>query len=444
MFSFNFKIQKFITTKINSKMHLSTLFTTLYRRMVIIHRHQSPPHELMLILTYIYVFIRLIVTNYSLYFDVSAYFYYDIINRILFYETVLRKKYLAFFFSFIPLFSLRLLYLIYLRPDGLVAEHFYDLLVRNRNQAYLKLVATKISWLPAKLPMIWTARLKVPKSSKLLFYPSLRQKIRTKCLVIYLFFEVFATVGQLIFIFFFLLTIYNLAVRVKAAFTAAQILFVAFNVTTFAVYICFLLQTTFLTVVSLYIVCYVYTLEYSKLSRKLQKLTITGYSKYYSFARITRVTSAYRTAHTQFSIFILRFNSKTMSKIVVSYLYCIMPFHAYGIVMVYFQQRDLPTFLKLNLLLTLLFFAVVFLGICLTVTGVNKALSRSGPQLAAIFARNKADSGSTIWSREALKLATYFCMVWRSERELGFTVGQTTTMNWKLLVDVRMFVMMLR
>ncbi|KAH9391572.1 hypothetical protein TYRP_022748 [Tyrophagus putrescentiae] len=68
--------------------------------------------------------------------------------------------------------------------------------------------------------------------------------------------------------------------------------------------------------------------------------------------------------------------------------------------------------------------------------------------LAAIFAgkgflatgggkqHNWAHRFESIWSRETLKLATYFEMIWRSEKELAFTAGQHKTMNWKFILDV--------
>lgn len=412
-------------------MHFANFFTTLYRRVVIIQRHQPPPHKLLLTFTYIYVFLRLIVTSYSMYFDVASYFYYDVLNRLLFFESAFRKNYIVFFFSIIPIFSLRLLYLIYLCPDNLVSEHFYDLIVRNRNQAYLQFVKIKVSWLPKKLSL-WTPHFKIPSSSKLLYYPFLREKVRTRCIAIYLFFEVFLAFAQLIFIFFFILTVYNLVSKTKISFNVVQVFFVGLNVLTFGVYICFLIQTFTLTMVTLDLVCYIYILEYRKLSRKLQKLN-NGNSN--SLRKIIKVSARYRISHSKFTTFILCYNNSTMSKIIITYLSCIMPFHAYGIVMMYFQQSDLPTFLRLNLLLTLFFFAAIFFGISITMTGVNKALVSSGPQIGAIFAKSKG-FGRTIWNREALKLSSYFSLIWRCDRELGFTVGQKTTLNWKFLVDV--------
>lgn len=420
------------------------LFTTIYRHVLIINEQQPPPYQKLIIFTYIYVLVRLIITNYCLQFDVSIYFEYDVINRLIFYETILRKKYLPFFFSFIPVFSLRLLCLIYLYPDRLFWEHIYDLLIRNRNQAYLKLHNFASTFnCSTKHFSAWIPRLKVPKSSKLLYYPFLSRKTRTRCIAIYLSFEVILTAIQQIFVLFFALAVINLKTTLKISLTIAQALFVGFNALTFSVYVCFMMQVTALIVVNLCIVCYVYVLEYHKLNRKLQKIITSN-----TVVKTIRLSFAYRSAHNRLTVFILHYNSNTMSKIVISYLFCIMPFHSYGLVMVYFQSRDLPTFLALNLTLTLFLLAAILFGINLAVTTVNKAVSSSGPLLGAIFARkpclvlvgnshnNNKKVHTKIWITETLKLASYFELVWRRERELGFTAGQTTTMNWKFMVDV--------
>ena len=433
---------------------LFTLFSPLSREVANIHRgyYQSLTHKILYILLCLYMLIRLIVTSVSLHFDIPGYFTYDVINRLIFYNTVLRKKYLALFFSFIPLFTLRLFYLIYLCPRSFVWEHLYDILgeskflfvhlysanlnvmlyvVRNRNQAYLQLNGCE-KW----------AQWKIPKSSKLLHYPFLSRQLRVKIICITIVCEALTSLALFITVLFIFLTIYILTS--DQSLTSAEVLLVIIDMSTFEVYIFITIHMALLVMFTLYLVCYIYVTQYWKLNRKLVTITDSfGRSASLSGSKISRVTAAYRASHTRLTNFILRYNSSLISKVIASYMANIMPFHAYGFVLVYFQHQDMPTFITVDISLVLFLFSSLPFIVNLAVTMVNKVISSSGRQLGVIFAYNSGNKrqqqsldSRAAWNRESFKLSTYYQLVWRDENELAFTAGPTTTMNWKFLVKV--------
>ncbi|KAH9405185.1 hypothetical protein TYRP_001026 [Tyrophagus putrescentiae] len=204
---------------------------------------------------------------------------------------------------------------------------------------------------------------------------------------------------------------------------------------------------------TLYLVCHIYGDQYRRVNGKLAKVKATlssSQSQHYisSSLKISLSARAFRTVHTRLTAFILQYNSSTVSKIISAYIYYMLPLHAYVSVLIYFQNRDMPFAFTVLLSLGMVIIWLNLMALNLVVARVNNDICRAGPILGAIFARKGVlDQGrrrrsillnntESIWSREALKLSTYYEMIWRSNKELAFTAGKTATMNWMFILDL--------
>ena len=170
---------------------------------------------------------------------------------------------------------------------------------------------------------------------------------------------------------------------------------------------------------------------------------------------LSRSMQNYRTAHSRLTVFILQFNKSIVSPVIAFYLHYYMPFHAYRFVATYYERPQLTLAFVRQSRFFSTFMWLFLLVITLLTAKVNSRISSSGRTLGAIFARkgvlavkmqrrpstNWTAGGQplkSVWGlREALKLASYYELVWRSERELAFTAGQTDqSMNWRFILEV--------
>ena len=428
------------------------LLGNLTRQVTTIHSGGlSPLCRRLFILAYIIVLFRATATSVGLHFDIAAYFELDVINRQGFYQNPLRTKHIEYFLHFIPGFSARLFYLNYFAADGLVWSHLYDLVARNRDQV-------KLQWLRSSSEVflsIWSAiKLKISKSSKLLYYPNLKRKQRIRSMLICFAFEGMSTFTISFIVFFIVRTHY---VRlIKEQLSAVQVLFIAGIFLASAVEIALLFTMIFLVMMTLVQVSLIYVDQYRKVNVKLAnnaKDRLNSESggdhqpNVFNSLKTSLAATSFRTGHTRLTVFILHYNESTISKIIAATLHYILPFHAFVCVLIYFQSHDMPRPFIINLSFGLVILWLYLMALNLLVARVNNEISRSGPTVGAIFARkgvliDKGIQGSwfnnpiSTWSREALKLSTYYEMIWRCDKELAFTAGRTATMNWMFIVDV--------
>ncbi|KAH9408274.1 hypothetical protein TYRP_011945 [Tyrophagus putrescentiae] len=167
--------------------------------------------------------------------------------------------------------------------------------------------------------------------------------------------------------------------------------------------------------------------------------------------QINQFSSKFRTSHTHLTVFILRYNNSIVSKVIAYYLHYVLPFHAYCIVYNVFRQSNLSrkTAIYNVLVMSLLWFFLMVITI--VVAKVNDEICKSGPILGSVFAkkgvlmfskRRRLSSiwvanSETSWSREAIKLATCYEMIWRVDNQLTFTAGQMNlTMNWSFIWEL--------
>ena len=288
---------------------------------------------------------------------------------------------------------------------------------------------------------------------KLRYYPDLELNLRIRCIKV---FYVFELLTNFFLVFFFVsdvLSLYSYATERTSLDAPLHILSnILLHIdSSFSNY---LTDVMYITVVFIfYLVCHVYVAQFSLVNSRLTKvkerLSAGGGGGGRSYHLFFRVVSVYRVSHAHLTVFILQFNQNVVSKFFSSYIYLILPYRAYSDTVKYFQ---LSTQKSYSLIITFLIIQVTnwfFLTLMTSfVAKVNTKISCSGRDLAAIFAgkgflatgggkqHNWAHRFESIWSRETLKLATYFEMIWRSEKELAFTAGQHKTMNWKFILDV--------
>ena len=435
---------------------IETIFSFLSRQVVTIHRcGLSPALKQLAFLIYLIVLFQVTAISICMHFGIDFYFEYDVFSRQYFYESPLRNKHIEYFLHFMPSFSMRLFYLLYLNGDSLVWKHLYDLVVRNKEQIEFQWKKSKSeaqnSW--SVFSRFWP-HMKVSKSSKLLYYPHLHRKLRVTCVVIYYTFEILTNIMGFLMLFFLLLDNYSQAMNDQ--FTVAQFAAVFTMEFSFLIYSVLNLTMTFLVTLTIYLVCHVYVDQYQKVNSKLAKVTVMlsyknddHHQQHYtsSLLKTSLATNAYRSVHTRLTVFILHYNNTTVSKIISAYLLCVLPVHAFATVIIYFQSDDMPQSFVLNIAFGLSIFWFNLIALNLVLARVNNKISCSGPTMGSIFARKGAladgkiqctwfNSSESIWTREAFKLSTYYEMIWRSDHELAFTAGKTATMNWMFIVDV--------
>lgn len=440
------------------------LFGNLHRQLVTITGSGlSKLHLLLIFQSSVQYIGRTFAILVSLYYKRPIYYEYDVMNRKVYLHGRIKHKSLTFLVFFLVAFSMRLFYILYFNADQLVWSHLYDLAARNRKQLYLQLWSSASdqtsnqSWFSQFKTYFWP-RLKVLKSAKLLLYPNLNENLRIKCALIYYVLEVLTTVTFVLYVNFFFLHMYNILSEQEQSLTFAQLLFavVQFLTNIHCVFITYSLF--FLIELILFLVCTVYVVLYREVNSNLKKvkiklLTAKGLHHLNSLS-ISQATSAYRAAHSRLTVFILRYNSSIISKIIAAFLHYYLPYHAYRTVFIHFRRRDMPSNLLRNDSFSLAISWFFLMVLTFFLAKVNKKICSSGQTLGTIFARKgvlaaeirskQARRGwvnnlELIWGNEALKLASYYQMIWRSgnDKELAFTAGQmNTAMSWKFIVEV--------
>ncbi len=429
--------------------------------------------------------VRMLATYVS---QLSFLFAYDPLNRPKSYETSVRSKVLTFTGSCYFLFLLLFTALLYQNTDKTVWSHLNDLVARNREQVSFgwwrkrrrrsseslnrrdsrRLSYQKLStWLNRLKTFPFYPQLQVlPPTAKLLHYPKLAERLRLRAVRICFVFELL-----MVAIYFYYLNIlyFDLVGQLRKL---GQPMTIAQLITTAFAYLS-ILHTAFYTYAGLllvelvlYLVCTVYAGQYQNLNRDLERVKASMLkndsfqnlsSNSYELQNLNRSTAVYRAGHTRLTVFILRFNGSLVSKVIAYYLHYYLPYHSYRLVYIYFQQRSLPLAIAINSYWFLLFMWLFLMIITLGVARTNGEIGRSGRALSALFARKglamrvnfdqkrqsyysakESEAGRTIGHREALKLSTYFEMIWREEKQLAFTAGQTdTAMNWKFIFEVK-------
>ena len=437
------------------------LFSNLHLQVVIIHGKGIPIlFRLLIILSYFFLLSRCILTLLCTYFNISAYFNIDLFFKWNVYRS--RHTYYTYFIIlFYSLFPARLFYLLYFNVDKVVWDHLYDLVVNNREQLKIQFKLQQCKrrrvsrkWL-SRLLDFFRLRLKV-SFGKLIYYPFLGSSLRIRCLLVYYTFELITTILVQMAVYRWAdYTFWLFFHPINRNLTTVQLLFCF--VADFTIRLLFYFYFMFYLLVPLifYLVLKIYAVQVRQVNSKLKELkdklesTESGER---GNDHINQAFRTYRAVHSRLTVFILRFSSSVVSKVIAYYLHYVLPAHAFAFV--YFVYRGKSSWLySLNGLVLLLIYTSFFLlVITIFVPKVNNAICKSGPTLGSIFARKgvlistaKRRQGSknwvanteSSWSREAIKLATYYEMVWRVDKELTITAGSmNATVDWKFLWEV--------
>mgnify|MGYP007002793295 CR=1 FL=1 len=437
------------------------LFSHLHNQVVIIasgNGLSSAYRRLIILCCYLFE-TRYLVVTFCLFADIPAYFEVDVIGRATLDRSALRSRPVTILLSVLSLLSsFRLFRLLYYRADRLVWSHLHDLVVGNRTGLRLK-------WLSLK-----PVRAAFPKlvvvivSNQLKHYPTLGKGLRIRLALVTAACEVLmsSTFSLVFFVTRYLHALYQLLFGSESIlFTVGQLCF-AFTVA-FAVIIWRYVEATLYLLVPLilYLVGAVYGAQYRILNRELNnakaKLTVKSEHQQHLFSslNLSRATSAYRHAHARLTVFLLRLNSSTISPIIAYYLHYNLPCHANFASILLFQPK---TLVNVTAYYQTLFIQLLFLGaITMVVARLNHKIALSGPSLATILAHKGmlttvgknglqtqthcwANKMNSVWCQEQIKLSTYYEMVWRSEKELAFTVGKMgSPMNWSFVLEVSWF-----
>ncbi len=457
------------------KVIFSYLFSNLNRQVAAIATDGFSSLYLFLIFfSRIICIVRWFIRTLAMFIDLSFIFKFDILSKRKPVEEGFLNLVLTFIHTVYYLFFLRFTILLYLNStDKLVWSHLYDMVVRNREQVKLHWWGVRsfrqwwsaptnhiaiqrvphqgvTSWFSQLKCFIIFSRLKIHRSAKLLFYPHLEEKLRIKCLLVCYLFEALMV---LIYAYYLVLLLYfDLKGSIK------KLLHEQANIVQWAsVPIVYLvnLQTAYYTYSSvllvellLYLVCHIYIDQYRIVNSDLEMVKTAMFktgNPSSLLASLNRFTSAYRTAHSRLTVFILRLNSCLISKVIAYYLHYYLPYHSNRMVSIHFDKYTLAV--TFNSYWFMVFMGLFLLFITFLVARVNGEISRSGRLLSAIFARrsllaevnsvSNAESFSVIGHREALKLSSYFELVWREEKQLAFTTGQSNTaMSWRFIYEV--------
>ncbi len=439
------KAARFVTF---TKSLICFLFSNLHRQVVIISSESglSLIYQFLIIFAYILELAHHLVVSTALYYDFPAYFEIDVLYGALFYQTgAFRGRNFNFFFCLEALITWRLFILLYINSDPVVWSHLHDL-VRNQAKVRLKLWKSQ-----GKLFKLRSFSLKLEvahKSSKRKYYSSLRVALRTHCALVCFACELFTTISLIFYnlsFFFILLSTSVNVLKVQHSFTVAQLLFTVVMILQIVPIIYIVLVMYFLVALTLYLVCHVYLDQYRVVNRKLSLAKVKEI-KY----NLNLITSNYRHSHSRLTAFILRYNSSTVSHIIATYLNLVVPVYALSPVLVYFQRSSLPDSFVRNLSLGLVINCLVLIVLTLAVARVNAEICRSGQTLGSILAKKgiktkvrkrcnwvENSSSSFFDFKEALKLSTYYELIWRSEKELAFTAGKMNKpMNFKFIYEV--------
>ncbi len=430
------------------------LFSNLHRQVVIISSASglSPLYRQLIIVAFVLELTHHLAVSTSLYYDFSAYFEIDIFFGQLFYQTVAFKgKYFNFFFCLEAFFTMRLFVLLYLNSDQVVWSHLRDLIVRNRVNINFNLWNSQ-THSKMKFKVFQPGIKIVHTSSKLYHYPHLKQKLRTHCALVSLIFEILTAISLTFYyisFFFILLSVSITLLKVKHLFTSFQLFFSLVVILQILPIIYMVIVMYFLVALTLYLVCHVYLNQFRAVNRKLLDLTKKKEIRH----NFDIFSSVYRAFHIRLTTFILHYNNSTVSHIIASYLNLVVPVYAFSPVLLYFQSSHLPDSFVRNLSLGFVINYLVLIVLTLAVARVNSEIRRSGPKLGSIFAGRKikaktqikkqcnwfenCGSNITFGSKEALKLSTFYEMIWRTEKELAFTAGRMNRpMNWRFIYEV--------
>ena len=439
------------------------LFSNLRRQVTIIAGNSglSPKYLLLLLFTEVMCQGRRYASIASLYYDKPLYFEYDLVGKRAYYSGKRKNKAYTAFYIFYYIFFLKLFCSLYFSTDKRVWSHLYDLVVRNQKQVLFKWKQSRsrkssdnsFSWLNIFRPSWWKTA--VPSSSSLAHYPNLSEKLRIKIAQIVLLFETLNTVNYAYRVYSIFAHTFGIMKKHKSTLTVPQILFAAVQYLTHIHKAFYNYMMLYLVELILYLVFLIYSAHYRLTNNELKKvkvrLIIEGDHKRINSLNLSRSIQNYRTAHNRLTVFILQFNKSIISPVIAFYLHYYMPFHAYRFVATYYQRRELT----LAIVRQSYFFSAIMWLFLITITflttKVNGRIASSGRTLGSIFARKGVlakmqrrlpinwTAGfqlESIWGREALKLASYYELVWRSERELAFTAGQTDkSMNWMFIFE---------
>ena len=435
-----------------------------------------------------------LVSSFCFFADVSAYFELNVIGSKYVYRAAFPGQRVTILLAvFSLLSSFRLFRLLYYRADRLVWSHLHDLVVNNRSGLSLKWtsrqesscssnISTADNLPPSQLTgshslSSFTAlplKLKIVLSNQLKHYPTLRKGLRIRCALVTAVYEVLMNILLVISIVGTVGTFKSVS---KKIITFLQLSFAL--TTLFATFVWRYVETALYLVVplSLYLVGAVYGAEYrflngqlgrlkSKLKREVeegQQLLLPLVQHLHnkqqplSSLNLSRSTSDFRHSHARLTVFLLRLNEHTISPIIAYYLHYNTPYHTNFVSILIFHPNTLRQVISACLPY---FSRLLFLGaITLVVARLNHKIALSGHSLATILARKGmlttfgksglqqqqthrwAHKVNTVWCREQLKLSAYYEMIWRSEKELAFTVGKMgTPMNWKFVSEVRVTV----
>ncbi len=430
--------------------------------------------------------------------DISAYFELDVYNRKHYRSPFPGQRVNILLASFSLLSSFRLFRLLYYRADRLVWSHLHDLVVGNRaglslKWAWQQRISGKssrkstadnchlIQWTCSHLLSSFSAfppKLVVVLSNQLKHYPTLGKGLRIRLALVTAAYEVL------------MITLFGIGIVISFGifkFISGEIINVqqlSFAFTAlFATFVWRYVETTLYLLVplSLYLVGAVYGAEYQHLNDELvrvkamlkrevergQQLLVPLAQHHHhrqqpqqqplSSLNLIQTTSAYRHAHTRLTVFLLRLNESTISPIIAYYLHYNTPFHTNFASILIFHPNTLRQIISACLpFLSRMF----FLGaITIVVARLNHKIALSGHSLATILARKDmlttvgksglqqqqthrwAHKVNTVWCREQIKLSAYYEMIWRSKKELAFTVGKMgAPMNWSFVSEVRVTV----
>ena len=433
------------------------LFSNLRRHVVTIHSGKGLSSPFLLLYTAVYLFIigRILAICFSANFRILAYFEVDVQFRAVYdFEpaqlAMITIVYLTLCFG--SLFEARLFWLLYLNPDQKVWSHLYDLVVRNRDQTSLQLWRSQrqtednqTHWL-YRLTNNFRPRLTVSTSPSLQFYPNLDSTARLRCLRVYFVFEVVVTLSAV-----HNAAVSNIASTLGLSLSPAQLLFNLTFKLSHSLYIYLMWLIFYIVILTLYLVCTVYTAQYRKVNMKLLK-TKNSLARLHrtdldSF-QLRKVTTSYRTSHVRLTAFILRYNDSIVSKVIAYYNHYAVPYTAFFTVYAYFQRHEMSLSDIANEFVSLSVYWVILLVITYFAARVNVQIARSGPIVGTILARKglivagQRKHGSkplvdAVWCKEVLKLSTYYELVWRAENELAFTAGEgNAIMDWKYISEV--------
>ena len=430
------------------------LFNTLHRQVVTCHQGGLSLFFLLIYaLAYLLYIGRNLAVSVSLYYNITDYFEIDVISREVLYKQANGSKYLtSFFVAFSTLFSSNLFGLLYVTPDRKVWSHLHDIVVRNREQANFQWwqQSTEVNEKPVSQWALFNSGLKISRSSKLLHYPFLKKKFRARCILICYIFEFLTTINLLFNDILPILHVYTTIAGLSLNFSQILYLIVIFSGSILYINITTIMYL--FAILIIFLVCHIYSAQYQRVNIKLTKAKVklmkATYNQKLNSLQLSQVGNAYRSMHCRLTIFILHYNNITVSKIVAYYLHYVMPYHSYCLMLLYFQRNHIPLNLVKIYVIVLVVLLLFLMVITINVAKVNKKICSSGQTLGTIFAKmgvlsagkrrcSWVNNFESIWSHEALKLSTYYEMIWRTNNELAFTAGQLDTpLNWKFILDV--------